>query len=296
MKKIILFIVVISLFVWCSVVIGQVLMNYWQQHQEDQASKMVVTFLDIGQGDATYIAFPDGSDMLVDCAIDARVLEALGRNMAFFDRRIDYLVITHPDKDHYGGCIDVMQRFDIGQIWYNGLEKDTDFHQSFLEQRAKEPARHVLIDRRTVMQEGDVSIDVLFPNFSVTTTVESFPQGSNNSSIVMKLSYGEMDVLLMGDAEEETENFLLSYYQDELNVEVLKAGHHGSDSSSKQPFLETITPQHVVVSAGKDNRYGHPHEEVIDRIQNIGATLWRTDEMGDVRVIVRTSSLFFEAM
>ena len=94
--------------------------------KEEFENSVQITFLDIGQGDATFIEFPGDVQMLVDCAKDARILEALGRVMEFYDRSIDYLVVTHPDNDHYGGCIDVLKRFDVANIVYNGLKKEQD--------------------------------------------------------------------------------------------------------------------------------------------------------------------------
>jgi len=250
-----------------------------------------INFLDIGQGDATFITFPDGQQMLIDCAIDARILEALGRAMPFYDRTIDYLVVTHPDQDHYGGCIDVIDRYDIGTIVYNGFEKeDTVFYHAFMDAVASSGAEYHVLTEPEMWDIGNTTVSYLYPH----TDLSQYPNipesekdtGSNNSSIVMLLDHGDTEILLTGDGETELEEFLLREYGMELDVDILKAGHHGSSSSSIEPFVAVTTPAHVVFSAGRDNSYGHPSARVLKRFERIGSTIWRTDTMGDIVVTV----------
>lgn len=254
-------------------------------------ASLEINFLDIGQGDATFITFTDGQQMLVDCAIDARILEALGRAMPFYDRTIDYLVVTHPDQDHYGGCIDVMERYDIGTIVYNGFEKEeTLFYHAFVDAVQASGAAFVIISEPITWQIASTSIDYLYPvtNLSVDPNIPGFDKdtGSNNSSIVMYIAHGDTEILMTGDAEEEAEEFLLREYGTDLDIDILKAGHHGSNSSSIQPFVDVTTPAHVVFSAGLDNKFGHPTPRVLKRFERAGSQIWRTDTMGDIVVTV----------
>jgi competence protein ComEC len=246
-----------------------------------------VTFLDIGQGDATFIEFPDGVQMLVDCAIDARIIEALGRVMPYYDHEIDYLLITHPDLDHYGGCTEVMKRFEIKNIVYTGMRKEyDDFWVEFWRTIEDEGAEYIEIDGEVVWDIASTTLHFLYPDHSIVDD-PNIPgidndTGANNSSIVFKLSFGESDILLTGDAEAELEVYLIATYGEQLDVESLKAGHHGSGSSSIQEFLDLVSPSSTFISSGLDNRYGHPSRRVLKRLERVGSQVWRTDLRGDI--------------
>lgn len=252
-------------------------------------SGVQVTFLDVGQGDATFITWPDGTQMLVDCAKDARILEALGRVMPFYDFDIDYLVVTHPDLDHYGGCVDVLEKYTVSNIVYSGYnEKVNDYWQSYWAAVWAEGAKYTELTKRTTWQLGDTTIDFLYPDHELAVHPEipgaTSDTGANNSSVVLKLSNGSQDLLMTGDAEAELEEFLVNTYGQELDVEVLKLGHHGSGSSSVQPFLDIVTPDYAIASAGLGNSYGHPSPRVQKRVERIGAELLRTDIDGDIEI------------
>lgn len=250
-----------------------------------------MAFLDIGQGDATFITFADGQQMLVDCAIDSRILEALGRVMPFYDRSIDYLVVTHPDKDHYGGCIDVLERFDVGTVVYNGFEKsESVFYYAFLEAIATNNVEMITLQEPTKWSIASTTVEYLYPvtNLSDDPDIPGFDTetGSNNSSIVMLLDHGDTEILMSGDGEEELEEFLLREYGTDLDIDILKSGHHGSHSSSIEPYVSVTSPSHVVHSAGFENSYGHPSARVLKRFERVGARNWRTDTMGDILVTI----------
>lgn len=265
--------------------------NIPETHSE-QRDYMNIVYLDIGQGDATYIEFPDGTQMLVDCAKDATILEALGRVLPFYDKTIDYMVVTHPDLDHYGGCIDVLDTFDVHHIIFDGYyEKKNDFFTTFLAAKEAEQAKYDEIAAPTVWNIASTTIHFLYPDHPIAnnTRVPGHKKdtGSNNASIVMKLSYGDQDVLLMGDTEIELEEYLLHIYPTStLDIEVLKAGHHGSAGASSQSFVDAVTPEHTIFSAGRGNSYGHPSLRVIKRVERVGSEVWRTDTQGDVRMRV----------
>lgn len=252
-----------------------------------------ISFLDVGQGDATFITWGDGVQMLVDCGEDARVLEALGRNMAFFDKHIDYLVVTHPDRDHYGGCIDVLRRFTVANVVYTGMQKEDKAWNIFLAMVEQEGARIHIITKKQDWQIASSTLSFLYPDHDVRLDahVPGYPkkESDNNTSIVMKLVYGESSLLLPGDAEQELEEYLVKQHGDEIDVDVLKASHHGSGGSSIKPFLEAASPQHTVISAGRNNRYGHPSRRVLKRLERIGSTIWRTDIQNDILFVLYSS-------
>ena len=257
-----------------------------------------ITFLDIGQGDATFVKFPDGQQMLIDCAIDARIIEALGRVMPFYDRDIEYLVITHPDLDHYGGCIDVINRFNVSTIVYNGMEKPYDeLWQEFnakLEAHQADGKPFTLVEEQFVWTIASTTVNFLYPDHSIVDDakvphVEKEPN-ANDTSIVMKLTYGDQDVLLTGDGEEDLEEYLVATYGDQLDVEILKAGHHGSHSSSIEEFVSSTSPEVAITSSGRNNRFGHPSRRVLKKFERASTTVWRTDQSGDILVTITTSS------
>ncbi len=258
-----------------------------------------VTFLDIGQGDATFVEWPDGTQMLIDCAVDARVLEALGRNMDFYDKTIDYLLVTHPDLDHYGGCTDVLKRFEVKNYIHTGFGKEENKSwQYFLQTVAEENlVKHQIVEPQ-IWQFASSSIEFLYPDHNLerdsSIPGSEKPANANNASIAFFLSLGENKILFTGDAEDILEEYLIAKYGEKLDVEVLKAGHHGSASSSIEPFVQLTSPEHFVVSAGLDNRFGHPSRRVLKRVERVNSTVWRTDTMGDIKLKLYPEKLIFE--
>ncbi|MFA6427481.1 MAG: MBL fold metallo-hydrolase [Candidatus Magasanikbacteria bacterium] len=262
----------------------------------EQLDEVKITFLDIGQGDATFIEFPDGQQMLVDCSQDARVLEALGRVMEYYDKVIDYLLITHPDLDHYGGCQSVLERFDVKNIVYNGLKKEYDSQwQSFWDAREDEGSTYVEIQREEEWHIASTTLHFLYPDHSIVADShipgDTKQVDANNTSIVFSLTYASSSILMMGDAEEPLEKYLLATYADQLDSDILKLGHHGSDSSSIQEFITLVSPQHAIASLGVNNKFGHPSRRVLKRLERASSTVWRTDLQGDIRLKMRLNDI-----
>ncbi|HRH23494.1 MAG TPA: MBL fold metallo-hydrolase [Candidatus Magasanikbacteria bacterium] len=258
--------------------------------KENGQNNLEITFLDIGQGDATYITFANGEDMLVDCAIDGRILEALGRVMDWKDKEIDYLVVTHPDLDHYGGCEEVMNRFEIKHVVYNGLKKeDSKLWKSF-DAAAHMEGEYMEITHPTDWIIASTTLTFSYPDHEIGVDSKipgrKIDTGSNDTSIVMKVFHGNTSVLLMADAEDALEKYLIETYGQELDADILKLGHHGSDTSSGEDLLELVSPADAIVSAGIDNSYGHPSRRVLKRLSRVSSTVWRTDEQGDIIVVI----------
>ena len=236
-------------------------------------------FLDVGQGDGTLIFLDAKTQMLVDCGPSRAVLQGLGRQMPFFDRTIEYLVVTHPDLDHYLGCMDVLARYRVERVWWTGRDNANDAQWPvFKENVAREGAEVHLIDRAERQDVGETVIEIFYPDHPVANEKTD----DNNTSIVMRVQHGELSLLLTGDAEEELEHHLVQEYGARLHAKILKAGHHGSNSSSGQEFLDAVSPDMAVFSAGKNNKYGHPAERVLRRLERAGAAIRRTDVEGDV--------------
>jgi len=258
-------------------------------HSQDT---VLVTFLDVGQGDASLIDFTNGEQMLVDCSLDSRILSALGRVIKFYDNQIDYLVVSHPDLDHYGGCEDVLRRFDVKHVITNGFDKDYDSAwRSFKQAIVDEKAEWTIVDSERELSVSNSVIKFLYPDHSLKDD-PSVPESgkavnSNYTSIIFELIYKDKKVLFVGDAGEEEEDYLVEKYGVALDVDMLKVGHHGSYHSSSDAFLKLVTPQIAVISVGADNSYGHPSYRTLRRLENTSSTIYRTDIDKDVVVEMR---------
>jgi competence protein ComEC len=216
-----------------------------------------VSFLNVGQGDAILIKTPNDVQILIDGGSGAQILRALQKEMPFFDRSIDVIVATHPDRDHIGGLPDVFKRFYVATYIESGVYEDSDLYGSLRFYVEEENAKYISINAPTSFVLDGVQFDILFPDRSVHGLEK------NSASIVMRVTYGNHSFLLMGDAPKSIERYLVWRHGEELESDVLKVGHHGSKTSSAEEFIATVNPSFAVISAGKDNRYGHPHKEVL---------------------------------
>lgn len=263
----------------------------YQVHQVDKVDQFTsgtikITFLDVGQGDASFIEFPGGGQMLVDCAVDARILEALGRVMPYYDRDLDYLVISHPDLDHYGGCIDVLTQYNVKNIVYNGMQKPSDkAWQWFWDLVQKEGAIYHELRQEEIWDIASTTVHFYYPSQSVKELIKTDlykNYNGNNLSIIMGLESVGHQVLFTGDAETDLEKYLVSTYNNKLKSDILKVGHHGSSNSSNKDFLAVVQPAYTVISVGKENKFGHPTLRVLKRLERTNAQIFRTDLQGDI--------------
>ena len=235
--------------------------------------KLHLVFCDVGQGDATLITYRQ-TQVLIDGGPDQKVLQCLDQKMPFYDRRLEMIVLTHPEQDHETGLIDVLERYNVRYFVSNGLRKSS---ATFLElEKIKEEKKVLSVSVKT----GDrIKIGPL--GFSVLWPPKEFLQEDelNESSVVLKLSFGHFKALLTGDISEKVEKKL-----DLKKVEVLKVAHHGSRFSTSAAFLEMIRPELAVISVGQ-NRFGHPTKEVLESLNQVQAKVVRTDKVGAVEIV-----------
>lgn len=242
--------------------------------------QLEVSFLDVGQGDAILIEAPSGAQVLVDGGASGAVLRELAAELPLLDDDLDLVVATHPDTDHVGGLVDVLERYTVGQILLTENEGESDAAQAFARAAEAEEADITMARRGQVWRlDASTTLEVLFPETDVSE------MESNASSVVLKLSYGTHDFLLTGDAPKRMEEYLVLAFGEHLESEVLKVGHHGSRTSTAEPFLAAVDPDYAVISAGADNRYGHPHVEITDALFNAGVTVLETAASGTVTFI-----------
>lgn len=242
-----------------------------------------VAFLDVGQGDA--ILLQDGSvQVLVDGGPGREVVRRLGEEMPWFDRRIAVVVVTHPQKDHLEGLMAVMERYDVGMVLLPKAVSSSSLQEAWLDELIERQVPYRFAWAGQEISAGDIQLQVLAPFYEEGMEYID-EEDMNDASIVLRTDFDEMSFLLTGDAEKKTERGLAARYGNVglLDVVVLKAGHHGSKTSTSAELLEAATPGAVVISAGKDNQYGHPHADVLGRLS--GLPVWRTDRDGTVRFV-----------
>ncbi|MBI4708957.1 MAG: MBL fold metallo-hydrolase [Candidatus Portnoybacteria bacterium] len=259
---------VVAIFVWLAV------------FAKAQSNFLEVNFFDIGQGKAIFIESPDGNQILIDGGPDNSVLEKLSEKMPFFDRSIDILILTHSDSDHLNGLIEVLKRYEIGRIVQTDA-KDPSAAFQIWQNLIKEkniPVLFALGGQKIKIGEGFL-IEILYPNRSLA---QETLKNTNAGSIVARLIYGQNSFLFTGDSEEATESYLLGTGA-KIDSDILDVSHHGSKNSSSQEFIDAISPEIAVIQTGVKNRYGHPHQEALDRLKE--ARIFRTDLCGDILIL-----------
>jgi len=239
--------------------------------------RLHVAFLDVGQGDAIFIQTPSGKQVLIDGGpSETALLSQLGRQMPFWDRTLDVMVLTHPDSDHVNGLVPVLERYRVDMVIHRQIELDSETYAYWLALVEAEGAAvyegeaglHLALD-------DGLGMMVLHPGTGVW-------ESANNNSVVTRLIYGQASLLLPGDIEAEVERKLAAEGA-VLASTVLKAPHHGSCSSTTPAFLEAVDPEVVVISVGADNLFGHPCQEVLERLRDVPT--YRTDEQGTVEIV-----------
>jgi competence protein ComEC len=219
---------------------------------------------------------------LVDGGPDNSVLQKLGKTMPFYDKDIDLVVMTHSDADHITGLIEVLEKYEVKNIVYSNIVRKSALYDAWRYAVAEEGADIIDPMAGEIVDLGNgVTLTVLHPTESLTGKVL---EKTNNDSVVLILKYGETEILLTGDIEAKAERqIILSGVN--LDADVLKVAHHGSKTSTIEEFLYEVSPQVAVIQVGAKNRYGHPTQEVLKRLENLGIKLYRTDVDGDIKVI-----------
>jgi len=234
--------------------------------------ELKVHFIDVGQGDSILIDFGD-TEMLIDGGDKSPGVVTYLAD--YVDGALEAMVATHPHADHIGGLIAVLNAFEIEGIWLNG---DTSTSKTYAEFTAAIQAEDAVINigkRGDKINIGELSFLILNPTILGGTT--------NNNSIVLSLKYGNIDFLFTGDAEQEAEAAMLVLGVVPVpDVEILKVGHHGSNTACSNEFIAAAKPEIAVYMAGEGNRYGHPHEGTIRVLCDVGAQIYGTDIHGSI--------------
>lgn len=237
-----------------------------------EAAKMEVHFIDVGQGDATLIMC-DGHSMLIDAGDYSKGTAIQNYLQKQQVKRLDYLILTHPDSDHIGGAPVIITKFAIDKVFVSDYEKDNKTYQKLIQALDNKRLKYTTPEVGTQYSLGTAKITILAPNDTY--------DDPNNASIALMLQNGTNRFLFTGDAEETAEQDMLAAGFD-LSADVYKAGHHGSRTSTSQEFFEEVSPSCAVISCGEDNSYGHPHAETLNTFRTNGVKVYRTDEDGTI--------------
>lgn len=240
-----------------------------------------VNFFDVGQGDAIFIETPQSHQILIDGGPDSTILRRLAEEMPFWDRTLDLVVLTHPERDHLAGILAVLKSYKIENIFWTGVVRETSEYQEWENLIKKERAKIFIAQAGQRIKMGKTNFAILFP-FEKLEGKEM--EDSNNSSIVMRLVFGKNSFLFTGDIYQSGEKEIIER-KIFLDSDVLKVSHHGSKTSSSEDFLKGVSPEFAIISLSKDNKYGHPHSEVLERLEKFAIKTLRTDKDGNIKII-----------
>lgn len=273
---IIIFLLVISLMVWYRVI---------KIYSRPEEKGLIVTFLNVGQGDSILITTPGKKNILIDggtvpkqwSTFDAgkRVVAPYLRKKGI--RKLDLVAATHPDMDHIGGLISVLKHVKIEKFLDSGIISATQTYEELLKLIENKKIRYEIAEQGGLNIDPSITFEILSP-LSAKFTDE------NDNSIVIKLTYGKISFLFTGDISQSAEKLYVQKYGDKLKSTVLKAAHHGSKNSSSISFLNYVRPEVAVISCGKNNPFGHPAKEALSRLEEIGAKIYRTDQNGNITI------------
>lgn len=234
--------------------------------------KFIASFIDVGQGDSIFLEFPNGKNMLIDAGenYESETVQSFINSKGYFS--LDYVVGTHPHTDHIGGLESIIRRYEIGEIYLPKVVHTSKTYENLLT-TINELGYKVnsAISGMEIINEKGLEVKILSPKNSNYSEL-------NNYSVVIKIVFGNTSFLFMGDAETVVEDEIL----DEVNADVVKVGHHGSDTSSSEEFVKSVNAKYAVIMSGVDNQYDLPDKTIVDRWKSNGAEVYNTSENGNV--------------
>ena len=249
-----------------------------------------IYFIDVDQGDSCLIITPHNKKILIDGGGNESY--DVGKNtlipylLARRIKKLDYIIVSHFDTDHVGGLLSIMEELKVGKVVISRQGEDSENYQKFKSVVREKKIKVVVVNKGDRLKiEREIYFDILWPNSSKFVTENVL----NNNSIVCKLQYKNFSMLFTGDIEKEAEKPILHEYKKNLHIlnsTILKVAHHGSKTSTTEEFLKAVSPKFAFIGVGKDNKFGHPNDEVIKRLENDGCKIYRTDKMGEISISV----------
>ncbi len=254
--------------------------------READCPKLTLRFLDVGQGDSALLSTSE-HHVLIDAGPESSQARLCQRLAQLGVRELSLAVFSHPDEDHIGGADGVLSAIPTKEIWLNGATTENEATKRLTDAAVRQGCAVRTVKAGDGIALGELALSVLFP-FSAEEQTES-----NRGSIVLRVSFGDFCALFTGDAGADEEELLLSHYgSTQLDCNVYKSGHHGSNTSGSARFLQAMTPDYAVVSCGRENTYGHPHGGALSLMEQAGATVLRTDLDGEIILETDGSSVY----
>lgn len=250
--------------------------------------ELILTMIDVGQADS-FLFIQDGKTALVDCGTRSSGDDVVEYLKSIGVTKLDYVFGTHPHDDHMGGMYDVITNIEVGKIIIPEVEKGAvtaNWYIKLMNEIVTNKYNVEYVEVGTEYMLGDATIKIIGPK-------TKFPSNTNNYSTVMKVSFGEMDVIMTGDAETEVEEEILALGES-IDAEILKLGHHGSDTSTSDEFLDAISPEYALISAGLGNKHEHPIESTMQKLKKRNIEVYRTDESGTVTATITSNDVTFD--
>jgi competence protein ComEC len=268
---IMIFLVVFDFFIWGLIVFEPVNKN------------LELYFLDVGQGDSELVILPNGPKVLIDAGPNNKVISELASVLRPTDRYIDLIVLSHPQTDHFTGLIDVLKRYQIGAFIFNGRSGTANSWSELVKVIGENEIPVVIL-------AGGDKIHYLDSQFNFLLPDKNFIESSdlNETALVPLLQSQNAKILFTGDINTKIEDYLVQKY--DLDIDILKVAHHGSKYSSSENFLKSISPKIAVIEVGK-NSYGHPTNEVLQRLASAGSQIFRTDKDGVIKLIIENQKI-----
>lgn len=247
--------------------------NIGETIENDENTKLKVSFIDVGQADCILVE-ADGHFMLIDAGNRDDAEDLIAYLEGEEVEKLEYVIATHPHEDHIGSMDKVIKGFDIGKMIMPEIVHTSRVFEDMLDAIEEKGLKITKAKPKDTYQLGDAEFTILSP-------VQDYGDNLNNWSVGIKLIYGGNSFVMVGDAEALAEQDIIASGID-IKADVLKVGHHGSNSSSSDEFLEAVAPDYAVIQCGKDNSYGHPHKEVIKKLEDRKISLYRTDLQGTI--------------
>ncbi len=247
------------------------------QIQKNTIGKGLVTMFDV-PGESFFIQLPHGHNILIDGGENTSVTEKISKKLPFWEKHIDVIIISHPDKDHIEGVFTAMKQYTIGTIFLSGVHHNSNLTSRFQKITQEKNIKLIFTHSKIDFRIHDFVFDIVFPK---TSNMGKIFQKVNNSSLVVRMYNKNNSILFTGDIEKKTENTILSTPA-KLKSDILKVAHHGSHSSTTLAFLKAVSPKKALISAHHDNVFGHPSENILKRLSFFSVSTFVTKKNGEV--------------
>jgi competence protein ComEC len=235
-----------------------------------------IDFLDVGQGDAILMNFYNSGKIMIDAGPNRSVLDELGSNLNFFEKKIDILILSHANLDHYGGFFEVIEKYHPRVFVYNGVNSTSETFQNLLTLIKNNGLAVVSMKAGDKIKIGDDVMEIISPLIGVNFSEKNL----NNSSLVFKTIINSFKTLFLGDADSSFLKKIMTNWQ----ADILKVSHHGSKNGTDEALLNLINPKIALIGVGEDNKYNHPADTVINLLEDLGIEIFRTDQDGGISI------------